>query len=88
MNMLSRGVLYLSFLYLFGCVQATFLVGPRLTDGSNVEKDAVTLIVTKEVSKHGVCGYVHQSIITKGPPFNDKPEIWTDQIGCGMKFGR
>lgn len=86
--MLKRGVLYPLLLCLFGCVSATVLVGPREVEGSNWEPDALTLMISKEYGKHGVCAYVHQSIITKGKPFNKDFEIATDQLACGMHFGR
>ena len=85
--MLKRGVLYLLVLSLFGCVRATVLIGPRQVEGSKPEPDALTLMISKDFNKHGLCAFVHQSIITKGKPFNHDYEIATDQIGCGWHFG-
>lgn len=71
-----------------GCAhtEVTALFGPRQVDRDNSDF-SLTLQVIERFGKHGACGYVHDSEVFHGPPFNHHDELTTDQIGCGVRFG-
>ena len=75
-------------LLLSGCAgtEATLLVGPR----SNREytEIAANLTVVRKFSGRKVCGYVHESEVRNGVPFNNRPEQTSDFAGCGLRFGK
>lgn len=73
---------------LSGCAhtEVTLLFGPR-TDGHYTEL-AGNLTVLRRMGGRKVCAWEHQSEVRNGPPLNNRPEIHTDMLGCGLRFSR
>jgi len=61
------------------------LAGPRWSEG---ERDiAVTILLLQRYGNHGVAGCAHNSLPSRGEPFNDRPEITFDHCGTGVRWG-
>lgn len=75
---------------LSGCAhtEVTALMGPRQVNHDDTEF-VLTLQIIERFGKrgHGACGYVHNSEVLHGVPFNDHDELTTDTLGCGVRFG-
>jgi hypothetical protein len=78
----------LAVLLLAGCstVDVTLLVGPRTN--REYTEIAANLSVVRKFSGRRVCGYVHESEVKNGGPFNDNEEQTSDFLGCGIRWSR
>jgi hypothetical protein len=47
---------------------------PAILVGAGIKKD------------RWYCEYLHYSHITTGEPFNDKPDLFIDTVGCGVQY--
>lgn len=65
--------------------QITAFVGPRWSEGER--EFALTLMILQPFGEHGVTGCAHNSVIDKGEPFNNRPEITGDHCGAGGQWG-
>lgn len=68
--------------------EVTVLAGPRKVDLGDTEV-ALTIQVLQQIGEsRWRCGWTHNSVIDKGRPFNDRPEITFDQLpACGPRWG-
>lgn len=76
-------------IFLSACsgLSTTLLIGPRYIHNTNTTEIAGSIITMKKFKQHGVCGHIHQSVVNKGPPFNNKDEVVTEHAGCGFTWG-
>jgi hypothetical protein len=73
---------------LSGCAytpELTVIAGPRWSEG---ERDtAVTFMLVQRHGEHIVSGCAHNSLPSRGAPFNDEYEVTFDHCGPGVRFG-
>lgn len=73
-------------LLLSGCsAEVTLLVGPRFSEGDR--ELGATLMVLQPYGKRGISGCLHNSLPSRGEPFNDRPEFTFDHCGTGVRWG-
>lgn len=60
------------------------LVGPRY-DGESTEL-AVNLSVVKKTRGRMIFGYIHESEVSHGRPFNDELEQTSDMVAVGWRW--
>lgn len=85
-------ILWAAIVPLFLCACATtevqLLIGPRVTNQDSDTDLGATLLVLQQIGQSRVrCGYVHESELNKGRPFNERDERTFDQLGCGPRWG-
>ena len=78
----------LPLLLLAGCASSpefTAIIGPRWSEGSR--DTAATFMLMQRYGKHGISGCVHNSLPSRGAPFNREPEVTFDHCGTGFRVG-